>query len=108
MINKIIDFCINFFDMIIDVFKWALDGILYILSEIGYLFLDFVFSVIESIVNALDLSSVTNLFGNWNVLPDQLIYILSQLNVTVLLGMLGAACLIRLTLNLIPGAFTRI
>lgn len=108
MINKIIDFCINFFDMIIDVFKWVLDGILYILSEIFYTILDVCCSIIESIVSAVDLSSLTNSFGNWNILPPQIIYILSQLNVPVLLGMLSAACLVRLTLNLIPAAFTRI
>ncbi|WP_035240735.1 hypothetical protein [Desulfobacter vibrioformis] len=108
MINKIIDFCTNFFEMIIDVFKWVLESILYILSEIGFTLLDIVFTVIESIVTAVDLSSVTQSFGNWNILPDQIVYILYKLDTPLLLGMLGAACLIRLTLNLIPAAFTRI
>ena len=108
MINKIIDFCINFFEMILDVFKWVLDGILYLLSEIIYAVLDVVFNVIESIVSAVDLSSLTSSFGNWDILPDQIIYILYKLNIPLLLGMLGSACLILLTLNLIPSAFTRI
>lgn len=110
MINKIIDFCSNFWEMLTDVFNWILDGILYLLSELVYLFLDVFFSIIEAIITAIDFAQVTALssFGDWNVLPDQILYILYKLNIAQCLSMLAAACMIRLTLNLIPAAFTRI
>ncbi|EIM62133.1 DUF2523 family protein [Desulfobacter postgatei] len=110
MINKIIDFCSKFWEMLIGFFNWVLDGILYLLSEIFYLFLDVFFSIIESIISAIDFAQVTALssFGDWNILPDQILYILYKLNIAQCLSMLAAACLIRLTLNLIPAAFTRV
>ena len=97
MINKIIDFCSNFFEMILDVFKWVLESILYILSEIVYAILDVVFNIIESIVASVDLSFLTSFFGIWDMLPDQIAYILYKLNISELLFMFGAASLIRLT-----------
>lgn len=110
MINKIIDFCSNFWEMLTDFFNWILDGILYLLSELLYLFLDVFFSIIEAIITAIDFAQVTALssFGDWNVLPDQILYLLYQLNIAQCLTMLAAACLIRLTINLIPAAFTRV
>lgn len=110
MIHKIIDFCSNFWQMLTDFFNWVLDGILYLLSEIVYLSMDAFFSIIETIISAIDFAQVTALssFGNWNLLPDQILYILYKLNIAQCLSMLAAACLIRLTLNLIPAAFTRV
>ncbi len=110
MINKIIDFCSNFWEMLTNVFNWILDGILYLLSELVYLFLDVFFTIIEAIITAIDFAQVTALssFGDWNVLPDQILYLLYKLNIAQCLTMLAAACLIRLTLNLIPAAFTRV
>lgn len=108
MINKIIEFCVNFFSMLIDLINWFFDGFVHIVSEIFYYFVDVFFSMIESIVNSVSFSSLTSSFGNWNILPPQIIYILSQLDITIILGMLASACLIRLTLNLVPGAFTRV
>jgi len=96
--------------MLTDFFNWVLDGILYLLSEIVYLSMDAFFSIIETIISAIDFAQVTALssFGNWNLLPDQILYILYKLNIAQCLSMLAAACLIRLTLNLIPAAFTRV
>nr|WP_319393331.1 DUF2523 family protein [uncultured Desulfobacter sp.] len=110
MIHKIIDFCSNFWGMLTDFINWVLDGILYLLSEIVYLSMDAFFSIIETIISAIDFAQVTALssFGNWNLLPDQILYILYKLNIAQCLSMLAAACLIRLTLNLIPAAFTRV
>ena len=110
MFNKIIDFCSNFWEMLTDFFSWVLNGILYLLSEIFYLILDVIFSIIEAIISAIDFAQVTALssFGDWDILPDQILYILYKLNIAQCLTMLSAACLIRLTLNLIPAAFTRV
>lgn len=110
MINKIIDFCSNFWEMLIAFFNWVFDGILYLFSEICYLFLDVFFSAVESLITSIDFAQVAALdsFGDWNVLPDQILYILYKLNIAQCLSMLAVACLIRLTLNLIPAAFTRV
>ncbi|MEH0021001.1 MAG: DUF2523 family protein [Desulfobacter sp.] len=110
MIHKIIDFCVNFFEMIIDVFKWVLSGILYLLAELFYLLIDLFFTTIETIIDTIDYAQVTALqgFANWGLLPDQIVYILYKINFAQCLTMLAAALLIRLTLNIIPAAFTRI
>lgn len=110
MINKIIDFCSNFWNMLTDFSGWIFDGILYVLSEFFYLFLDVFFSSIETMITGIDLAQIIALesFGDWGILPDQILYIIYKLNISQCLTMLSAACLIRLTLNLIPAAFTRV
>ncbi len=110
MINKIIDFCSTFWDTLVSFFDWIYEGILYIQFEICYLFLDLFFSIIEVIISSIDFVQFTALdsFGKWNVLPDQILYILYKLNIAQCLTMLASACIIRLTLNLIPAAFTRV
>jgi len=108
MINKIIDFCSNFWSMLINFFDWVADGILYIQFKILYLFMDVFFSLIESIVTSIDLSFLSNSYGNWDVLPSQTIYILSRLHITTCLLIISGACFIRLTLNLIPASLTRV
>jgi len=110
MINKIIDFCDGFWDGLLFVKDWILDGLFYILTEILFFIFDAFCSAVETIINAIDFAQVTALhsFGNWDILPAQIIYILSKLNIAQCLTMLAAASLIRLTLNLIPAAFTRV
>lgn len=108
MINKIIDFCSSFWETLISFFNWIADGILYIQFKICYLFMDVFFSVIESIVTSIDLSFLSNSYGNWDVLPSQTLYIFDRLNITECLFIIGGACLARLILNLLPALLTRI
>lgn len=110
MIHKIIDFCANFFEMIIDVFEWVLSGILYLLSELLYLFLDLFFTTIETVITSIDVAQVTALqsFADWGLLPDQIVYILYEINFAQCLTMLSISFLLRFTINLVPAAFTRI
>lgn len=110
MINKIIDFCSTFWEILTNFSDWVFDGILYILSEILYLFLDLFFSSVETIITGIDLAQITALeaFGDWAALPDQISYILYKLNIAQCLSMLSVACLLRLTINLVPAAVTRV
>ena len=110
MINKIIDFCDNFWDGLLNLKDWLLDGLLYILSKVLFFVFDAFCSVVETLITAIDFTQLTALsaFGDWNLLPPQILYILSQLHIGQCLTMLAAACLIRLILNLIPAALTRV
>lgn len=66
-------------------------------------------TLIEMIVGAISLpAELTTSAFNWAGLPPQVLYVLDQLGISVCISILMAALTVRLTLNLIPGAFTRV
>lgn len=109
MLDKLWDFIDNFFDIFKRLADWVLDGIIEIISSILYFIMDALLTVLEAIIGSIDFaSSLTTNFAQWANLPDQLIWLLNRLNLNVILTMLAGAVLIRVTLNLIPGLFSRI
>ena len=110
MLNRIGEFVSAFFGQLLDVLEWLLSGFVYIVSEIFYLIFDVILTVLEGIINAIDFAQLTALtaFSDWGLLPDQILYVLGRLNFAQALAILSSAYLIRLTLNLIPAAFTRV
>jgi uncharacterized membrane protein YeiH len=49
-----------------------------------------------------------NYAATWSHLPTQLIWLINAVGLPQCFAILGAAYLIRLTLNLIPSVFTRV
>jgi len=90
-------------------FTWILDGFIELLQFVVFTILDGLLSVVETALAAVDLSSVLfNYAAAWSHLPTQLIWLINAVGLPQCLTILGAAYLIRLTLNLIPSVFTRV
>ena len=90
-------------------FTWILDGFIELLQFVVFTILDGLLSVVETALAAVDLSSVLfNYAAAWSHLPTQLIWLINAVGLPQCFSILGAAYLIRLTLNLIPSVFTRV
>jgi len=99
----------NLIGYLYDVMNWLLDGFLWILKMAVYFCFDGILTAIELFFSAMDFSAfVVSAVANWSGLPSQMIYLINHLaipqGVTILIG----AIVIRMGLNLIPAAFTRI
>jgi hypothetical protein len=90
-------------------FLWILDGFILLLQFVVFTILDGLLSVVETALAAVDLSSILfNYAATWSHLPTQLIWLINAVGLPQCFAILGAAYLIRLTLNLIPSVFTRV
>lgn len=102
-------FITGFWTTLKSVGSWALDGCMFILKSAAYFIFDGLLTIIYSIVGALDLSSlVVNAAANWAALPSQAIYLVNALAIPQCISMMIYAIIIRMVVNLIPAAFTRI
>lgn len=105
----IIDWLSAFWNWVETGFKWILDGFILLVQFVAFTILDGLFLVVETALAAIDLSSVLfNYAATWSSLPAQLIWLINAVGLPQCLAILGAAYLIRLTLNLIPSVFTRV
>lgn len=99
----------TFWDWVQTGFTWILDGVVLVLQFIVFTILDGVLSVIEVLFAGVNLSSVIfNYASAWAGLPPLLIWLITESGLPVCFAMLGAAYLIRLTLNLVPSWATRV
>jgi hypothetical protein len=109
ILTWIYNFFKSFFGFLIDIFVWLLESFFYILSEFPYLLFDGFLVVIEGIFTVLDLSGLAfDTALNWSSLPDQLVWILGEIDFSQGLSIIISAIGIRMLINLIPGAVTRI
>ncbi|MDR2549468.1 MAG: hypothetical protein LBD10_04615 [Desulfobulbus sp.] len=99
----------TFWDWVLTFFKWALDGLLLLLQFLVFTILDGLFTIVETTLAAINLSSVLfNYAASWSSLPPQLVWLINAAGLPQCFALLGAAYMIRLTLNLIPSVFTRV
>lgn len=92
-----------------NIIKWCLDGILWLLGKAFFLPFDGLLTVISTIFNAIDLASFISSYAmNWAGMPPQLIWFVNAVAIPQGLVILASAIGIRMALNLIPAAFTRI
>lgn len=86
-----------------------LDGLITLLQFVFFVIFDGLLSIVETFLAAVDLSAVAfNYAAAWSNLPSQLIWLINAVGLPQCFALLGAAYLIRLTLNLIPSVFTRV
>ena len=105
----IIDWLRSFWEWVETGFTWILDGFIELLQFVVFTILDGLLSVVETALAAIDLSSmVFSYAAAWSNLPTQLIWLINAVGLPQCLSILGAAYLVRLTLNLIPSVFTRV
>jgi uncharacterized membrane protein YphA (DoxX/SURF4 family) len=108
-ISFIADFFNDVGGILTSFLTWVLTGIAEIVSGVLYVIFDGFFTVCLAVINAIDFSTViTENFAQWDLLPDQLVYLINAVGLPQGLTILGSAYVIRMTLNLIPGAITRV
>lgn len=109
ILKAILSFLNSFISIIFKIITWLLEGLVWVFTKIIYFTLDGFFSVIIAFINGIDLSGVMPYIqSSWGTLPAQIIWLANAIGLPQGLGILASAYLIRMLLNLIPAAFTRI
>ena len=99
----------SLFTFLRDSFTWLLDGALWLLLKGLFLPFDGLLTVISVAFNSINVSSfVASYAMNWAGLPPQMIWLVNAVAIPQGITILIAAIGIRMALNLIPAAFTRI
>ena len=89
--------------------KFLIDGTLTILKVLFVWSFDGALTLVHAFVDSLDFSNVVfNYFGDWGLLSPQALYVVNQSGIPQGLTLLAYAISIRVLLNLIPAAFTRV
>lgn len=107
------DYLVSFFGFFWTSFKqlltWLLEGLSFVISGVFYLLVDGLLTVIYAIVATLDFGTVIATYaGYWSGLPPQLIYVINACGIPSGISILVWAIGIRLLINLIPAAVTRV
>lgn len=103
------DFISSFFTILWQGFLWLVEAICTAISYAFYLVYDGLLTVVTSFVATLDLSSLAfNHAVQYSSLPPQLIWLMNQINFPQGFSIIAASLTIRMILNLIPAAFTRV
>lgn len=105
----ITDFLSNFWTSIKNVIVSLLTTIFSVFGWVFYCIFDGFLAVVFSFFDLLDLSVVAfDMAASWSSLPPQLIWLVVQLSIPQCISIISGAMLLRLTLNIIPAALTRI
>lgn len=103
------DFINNFFGTLFDGFKWLAEAVGEVIAFIAYTIYDGLLIVIYSFASTVDLSAVAfNMAAQYSGLPTQLIWLINEVNLPQATSYIAGAIVIRMILNIIPAAATRI
>ena len=113
LIDVVTGFFTGFFGTIVNIFiacvAWAFDGLVFVIGYALFYIFDGLLSSITVIVQAIDLSTfVVDIAGQVASLPSALLFLLHSCGFAQGMAIIASAYTIRLLLNLIPAAFTRI
>jgi len=107
--KKFLDWLWWLLDNLFTPFKWVLDGFFTVFETIAYAVFDGFLTTVVLIFNAFDFSSVLfSRSSGWLGLPDQLVWLITQLGLPQCFSLFGLALGIRLLINLLPASITRI
>lgn len=105
----LVDFINSFFSSLWDIFKLGFDAFVSVIFTVLFWFWDGFLFVVTNLISTLDLTSLAfTEYAHWADLPPQLIYLINQLALPQCAGIIGAAIFIRMILNIIPAALTRV
>lgn len=97
------------FTFLLAVGKYLLDGILWCIGNGLYVIFDGLLTCVSAIFTAIDVSSFATTYAlSWAGVPTQMIWFINQVSIPAGITMLVGAIGIRMLINLIPAAFTRI
>lgn len=107
--DTIIEWAKKFWGYVADFGTWILEGCVLLLQFVFYTLIDGIFVVIESFLAMLDFSAILfNYASTWSGLPPQLVWLITAAGLPQAFALLGGAWVLRLLLNLIPAALTRV
>lgn len=115
--TELIDVVTSFFStvfsdgaaVLIAIFTWAFNGLLYVIAYPLLFVLDGVLAAFYMIFSVMNFSSlVFDWIGTFAGLPPALLYLLDACGFPAGLTIVSTAIGVRIILNLIPGAVTRI
>lgn len=105
----LLNFVNSFTQILHDCCVWCIDGVVYAFKYTIWFVLEGIYTVIIGLISAVDVSAlITQASVSWGLLPGALGYLLLLVGVPQGIAIIGSAYLIRMGLNLIPGAITRI
>jgi hypothetical protein len=106
--RKLLDWLWWLLDSSFSPFHWLLEGWFFVFKNVCYLLFDGFLTVVEHFFQVLDITSLgtLNLLGA-NAHPV-FVWFIQQLCIVQGMDLILTALLIRFTLNLIPGTFTRV
>ncbi len=103
------DFIGGFFGYLFDGFKWLAEAVGEVISWLLYTIYDGLLTVVFLFADTVDLSEVAfNMAAQYAGLPTQLIWLVNQVDLPQSLTYVAGAIVIRMILNVIPAAVTRI
>lgn len=105
----LLNFINSFFSKLWHLVKLGLDAVFHAISLFLFMIFDGFCVVVTSFISALDLSALAfTQYAEWTNLPPQAIYIINQLALPQCASLIAGAILVRMILNLIPAALTRV
>jgi hypothetical protein len=105
----LLSFVNQFWGVIVQIVQWLIQGVIYALQAGLWIIFDGLLTCMQAVIATLNLGNLaSNTAAAWGLLPSQVCYLLNQSGISNGLGMIGTGISIRMLLNLIPAAFTRI
>lgn len=109
VLTWIYNFFKSFFGYLFDAFTWVLESVFWIFSQFPYLIFDGFLLVIEGVFTVLDLSGLALDYAlNWSSLPDQLVWILCEIDFSQGVSIIISGTIVRMIINIIPASLTRV
>lgn len=109
LVNTIVTWISSFWDTITDFFNDILSFLFNIIGWVFYCIFDGFLAVVFAFIDTLDLSVVAfSMASEWSQMPDQLIWLIVELGIPQCLTVVSGALTLRLLLNILPAALTRI
>lgn len=103
------DFVNGFFGYLMDGFLWLAEAVGKVISYLLFTIYDGLLTVIYAFASAIDFSAVMfNMAAQYAGLPPQLIWLINAVNLPQSVTYIVTAIIIRMIINLLPAAVTRI
>lgn len=105
----LLEYVNKFWETFVSILEWLGDGIIWATKASVFSMFDGLLTCISAYTSSLDFGSfLANLSGLWSLLPPNAVYVIGQCGFAQGLALISQAIIIRMALNLIPAAFTRI
>jgi len=103
------DFINGFFGYLWDGFLWLAEAVGQVLHYMAYTIYDGLLTVLYAFAAAVDFSAVMfNMAASYSGLPTQLIWLINAVNIPQSVTYIVTGIIIRMIINLLPAAVTRI
>lgn len=107
--NAIVQFVVNFITILWNALAWLLDAVLWVFVQLFLTLVVGIFTVIYTFVSLLDLGTLgVNAAAAWGMVDPNIAGGINAMGLPTGLTIIGGSIIVRMIINLIPAAFTRI